>query len=100
MGARETTTNPVTLTSSVRIPSHVVYRTFALETVIVNLESGMYHGLNRTAGRMLEALHRDPVVGDAAAKLAADFQRPLEQIQADLCAFLTDLLERGLVELR
>ena len=31
---------------------------FALETVVVNLERGVYHGLNPTAGRMLEALER------------------------------------------
>lgn len=99
MSGRETAT-PVTLASSVRVPSHVVYRTFALETVIVNLQTGMYHGLNRTAGRMLETLERNPVIGDAAEKLAAGFGRPLERIQADLCTFVSDLVERDLIELR
>jgi len=93
-------TTVVTLESSVRVPAHVVYRSFALETVVVNLERGVYHGLNRTAGRMLDALERHPVVGDAAAKLAAEFARPLETIQADLCRFVSDLADRGLIEVR
>ena len=44
--------NPLRVT----IPEHVVFRTFVEETVVLNLEAGAYHGLNRTAGRMLELL--------------------------------------------
>ena len=35
---------------SLPVADHVVYRAFALETVVVNLERGVYHGLNPTAG--------------------------------------------------
>lgn len=88
------------LDSAVRIPSHVVYRTFALETVVVNLEKGQYHGLNTTAGRMLEVLERAATVRDAAAQLATEYAQATEAMEADLCAFCSDLLERGLIELR
>ena len=54
------------LSASVVLPQHVVYRAFATETVILNLRSGMYHGLNPTGARMLAALERSPIVGDAA----------------------------------
>jgi hypothetical protein len=90
----------LSLDAAVRVPPHVVYRTFALETVVVNLDRGVYHGLNRTAGRMLETLERTPSIREAAAKLAAEFGRPVEEIEADLYAFVSDLLDRGLVELR
>jgi Coenzyme PQQ synthesis protein D (PqqD) len=86
--------------STVRIPSHVVHRTFALETVVVNLQRGLYHGLNPSAGRMLETLERTPNVREAAAKLAQEFDVPLGEIEADLCVFCCDLLERGLLEVR
>lgn len=88
------------LDSAVRIPPHVVYRTFALETVVVNLEKGQYHGLNPTAGRMLELLERSPTVREAAARLATEYGQPTEAMEADLGAFCSDLLERGLIELR
>ena len=87
------------LASSARIPDHVVYRTFVYETVVLNLQTGKYHGLNRTGGRMLELLEREPTVGDAAAKLAAEFAQPSEQIEADLCEFCSDLAARDLIVL-
>ena len=87
------------LASTAQLPKHVVYRTFVYETIVLNLETGKYHGLNPVAGRMLDTLTRVPKLGEAAAKLAAEFNRPLEEIEADLCAFCSDLLERGLIEL-
>ena len=80
------------------LPGHVVYRAFALETVVVNLERGIYHGLNPTAGRMLEKLERAPSARAAAAALAAELGQPREIIEADLTAFCSDLLERGLIQ--
>jgi hypothetical protein len=88
------------LDSAIRVPPHVVYRTFALETVVVNLEKGQYHGLNTTGGRMLEVLERAPSVRAAAARLASEYGQPPEAIEADLCAFCSDLLARGLIELK
>jgi hypothetical protein len=81
-----------------RLPDHVVYRSFALETVVVNLERGVYHGLNPTAGRMLESLERAPTARVAARSLADQLGEPLERIEADVAALATDLLERGLIE--
>jgi hypothetical protein len=85
--------------SVVRLSRHVVYRTFVLETVVVNLERGVYHGLNPTAGRMLESLQSTTNVREAAAALADEFSRPVEEVEADLCALCAELLERGLIEL-
>ena len=66
----------------------------------MNLETGMYHGLNRVGGRMLEILEQAPSIRAAAEKLAAEFDQPVATIETDLRAFCSDLLERGLIELR
>ncbi|HEY8647497.1 MAG TPA: PqqD family protein [Gaiellaceae bacterium] len=87
------------LASSARVPAHVVYRTFVYETVVLNLQTGKYHGLTRTGGRMLELLELEPTVGAAAAKLAAEFGAPIEQIEIDVCDFCSDLAARGLIAL-
>ena len=81
-----------------RLPDHVVYRSFARETVVVNLERGVYHGLNPTAGRMLESLDRATSARAAAKSLAEELGEPLERVEADLAALTSDLLERGLIE--
>ncbi len=86
------------LASSVRLPEHVVHRAFAAETVVLNLQSGKYHGLNPVAGRMLEVLEQATTVQEAARQLAAEYEQPLETIEEDLCSLCADLTERGLID--
>lgn len=86
------------LTARVRMPQHVVCRSFVAETVVLNLETGQYHGLNPTAGRMLQALHAAPSVGAVAPELAGEYGVEREQIERDLLALANGLLERGLIE--
>lgn len=87
------------LGASVRIPEHVVHRGFAAETVVLNLNTGRYHGLNPVAGRMLEVLDQLRAVEQAATQIAAEYEQPLETVQRDLCALCADLRQRGLIEL-
>jgi hypothetical protein len=87
------------LGAKARVPEHVVYRPFPNETVVLNLETGTYHGLNPTGGRMLEALEREEQVRDAVATLADEYGAEQARIEEDICAFCSDLQERGLIEL-
>lgn len=88
------------LECTVRLPQHVVYRVFPAETVVLDLDSGKYHGLNPVGGRMIEALEQTEVVREAVDRLTAEFPGvdPAE-IERDLVEFCTDLAERGLLEL-
>jgi hypothetical protein len=81
------------------VPNHIVHRSFPQETVVLNLTSGTYHGLNHTGGRMLAALEQHGHVATVAIELAAEFEAPLGELQADLCLFCDDLLKRGIIEL-
>jgi hypothetical protein len=85
------------LETRVRLPQHVVHRSFVAETVVLNLRTGMYHGLNPTAGRMLEALGAAPTVADAVPVLAAEYGLEEEQIRRDLLTLTRGLLERELI---
>jgi hypothetical protein len=86
------------LQSTVRIPDHVMIRRFVQETVVLNLETGQYHGLNSSAGRMLEVLQERGSVAAAAARLAEEYSQPLEEMERGLCKFCADLAERQLIE--
>jgi hypothetical protein len=88
------------LGAEVAVPQHVVYRSFPSETVVLNLQTGRYHGLNATAGRMLETLEKAENVQGATAELAEHFQRPMALMQEDVSQLCSLLLERGLVEIR
>lgn len=87
------------LASKIKVPQHVVYRGFPSETVVLNLETGKYHGLNATAGSMLEALEHAASVRDAAAAVASSYGQPQAVIERDMCELCSLLLARGLIEL-
>jgi len=80
-----------------RLPQHVVHRSFVAETVVLNLRTGKYHGLNPTAGKMLEALEQAPTIGDAVPALAQEYGLDPGRIEADLLLLTRGLLERGLI---
>jgi hypothetical protein len=86
------------LAAHIRVPDHVVYRTFVRETVVLNLTTGRYHGINPTGGRILDLLADDATLGSAAQVLAEEYQRPLADVERDVCTFCEELRERGLIE--
>jgi hypothetical protein len=85
--------------AKITVPQHVVYRSFPSETVVLNLNTGRYHGLNATAGRMLDALEQAACVRDAAAAVAGDYEQPQALVEQDICELCQQLLDRGLVEI-
>ena len=85
-------------TAHASIPSHVVYRAFAAETVILNLETGKYHGVNATGGRMLECLDRYDRVSEALTALASGYGKKPAEVEDHLRVFCVRLHERGLID--
>ena len=86
------------LSARLRLPEHVVHRTFVAETVVLNLQTGMYHGLNPMGGYMLDVLNESPDVRSAAERVAAEYDQDPDVVEEDFVAFCQDLLDRGLVE--
>jgi hypothetical protein len=87
------------LDEAILFPDHVIFRSFARETVALNLQTGQFHGLNVTAGRMVELIQRVPRPRDAIGPLASEYGVPADQIGRDMTNLLELLLERELVEL-
>jgi hypothetical protein len=81
-----------------RVPDHVVRRAFVAETVVLNLRTGSYHGLNPVGGRMLELIEK---TGDPRAAVDAvleEWSVDRMRVERDAIALCADLLERGLIE--
>lgn len=85
------------LDATVNVPGHVVLRSFPAEVVVLDLETGRYHGLNPTAGRMLEVLQELHTVRPAVEQIAREFAQPLDRIAADMRTLCEDLAERRLI---
>jgi hypothetical protein len=87
------------LNARATVPDHVVHRSFEAETLLLNLDTGQYHGLNQTGGRMLELLdENEGHIGTAIERLAAENDLAPDDIADDLATFCADLHERGLIE--
>jgi Coenzyme PQQ synthesis protein D (PqqD) len=83
-----------------RVPDHVVSRSFEAETMLLNLDSGQYHGLNPTGGRWLELLDEaDGDAGEAVRRLADECGVSADEITPDIAAFCSALRQRGLIEI-
>jgi hypothetical protein len=86
------------LDATVSFPDHVIFRSFARETVALNLQTGKFHGLNVTAGRMVDLIQRSDRPRDAVAILAVEYGVDEDQVARDLADLLTLLLERELID--
>ena len=85
--------------SRAEVPEHVVHRSFVSETVLLNLQTGQYHGMDSVGGRFFEVLSDTPSLQSAATLLAEEFAQPVERIRDDLVQYCSELKERGLLEL-
>jgi hypothetical protein len=81
-----------------RVPEPVAYRRFGDQLVLLNVETGQYHGLNPTARRMFEAVVERSSTAGVATLLAQEYGRPETEISSDLDTLCQALIERGLLE--
>lgn len=98
MASNRAAPNPNLSTPRFAVPQHVASRAFPTEMVLLNLNTGRYHGLNPTGGRMFEVLDERGDFEDAAATLSHEFDQPLEAVRDDLRELCASLVERGLLE--
>jgi hypothetical protein len=88
----------VILASALRIPEHVVCRDFVSETVVLNLKTAQYHGLNPTGALMLRMVTDAQTVGQTIPEIAAAYRKDPAEVRPDVLRLIHDLMERDLLE--
>ena len=88
----------VSLTSRVTVPQSVLVSNVGEESVLLNLDSERYFGLDAVGTRMWEVLNTSPTVQAAYETLSAEFDVDGERLHRDLCDLVEKLKEHGLVE--
>jgi hypothetical protein len=83
---------------SVRMPLHVVVRSFVTETVLMDVATARYFSLDRASGAMLAALDEHGSVAEAARALVAGGWGPGGEVEGDLSELVRELEELGLLE--
>jgi hypothetical protein len=80
-----------------RLAAGVLRAPLEEQEVLLNLETGIYHLVNRTGRAILTRLEEGSLE-EAAARLSEETGQPLERVLREARAFLTALTERGLLE--
>jgi hypothetical protein len=70
------------------------------ETVILNLKTGVYHGLNEVGARIWNLIEQPSSVSDIKQTLLQEYEVEAQQCDRDLKALLEDLLAAGLIDVK
>lgn len=81
------------------VPKHVLVRHLDGESVLLNLETEKYFGLDATGTRMWELLTSSPSIEAAFARLQEEFEAEPELLRTHLTELLSRLQEHGLLDI-
>jgi len=89
----------VSLGDRVVVPQHVLVRFMDRESVLLNLETERYFGLDETGTRMWQVVTSAPNVEAALLQLQDEYDAQPEILQSNLTELLGRLVENGLLSL-
>lgn len=81
------------------VPAHVLIRRLDGESVLLNLESERYFGLDATGTRMWELVTSQPCIALALEKLQEEYEVEPDVLQSHLTQLMSGLVENGLLQL-
>jgi hypothetical protein len=87
----------MTLPSSVTVSPEVMSRQVATETVLLDLASGTYYGLDGVGTRIWHLLGEGQTPAQVLDTLRQEYEAGEEQLEADIARLLGALRDRGLI---
>lgn len=88
----------VSFEDHVCVPSHVLVRFLDKESVLLNIETERYFGLDETGTRMWQLVTAAPTINTAYEQLRDEYDVQAEQLRMDLSELLGRLVENGLLQ--
>lgn len=88
----------VTFTDRAATPPHVLVRVVERESVLLNLETEKYFGLDETGTRMWQLITASATIDAAYHELLAEFDVEPETLKTNLTELLGRLVENGLIQ--
>ena len=79
-------------------PAHVLIRFLDHESVLLNLETEQYFGLDEIGTRMWQLVTGSPNIDSAYQELLAEFDVEPELLRSNLAELLSRLVESGLLQ--
>ena len=88
----------MSFTERATAPAHVLVRFLDRESVLLNLETEQYFGLDETGTRMWQLVTVSPNIDAAYEELLAEFDVEPELLRSNLTELLGQLVESGLLQ--
>lgn len=93
-------TEDITLANRVRIKEDVVFRDLEGEIVLLNLQTGVYFGLDPIGARIWHMIQEHRSLQEILDGLTEEYDVPEGRCEQDLLRFVGSLREKELVEVR
>ncbi len=84
--------------SVVRPREGVLARELGGEMVVLDVEGGIYYGLNEVATRAWTLWLEGSTFGETLERLQSDYKVEVEVLRSDLTDLVRDLLDHGLID--
>ncbi|MGH9743791.1 MAG: PqqD family protein [Candidatus Acidiferrum sp.] len=84
----------------VELPTHVLVRFLDKESVLLNLETERYFGLDETGTRMWQLVTASPSIDAAYRELQNEFDVESEVLRTHLSELLGRLVDNGLLQIQ
>jgi Coenzyme PQQ synthesis protein D (PqqD) len=88
----------ISFSDRVQVPEGVLISNLQDESVILNLDSERYFGLDNVGTRILTVLSNSDSIQTAYESLLAEYEVDRAVLRADLVALIESLLQQGLVQ--
>lgn len=85
------------MSETIRIPTQVMARQVGDETVILDLASGTYFGLNPVGARMWQLIGDGNTLGNICESLLSEFDVERDELLGDVATLLGELRAQGLI---
>ncbi len=89
--------NPIRIDSRLSIPPQVMSRPVGEETVLLDLASGQYFGLDNVGKLIWESIAEGRNLAETVDRLVAEYDVGEEQARTDVIDFAKKLVDRGLL---
>ena len=90
---------PISFQDRVRIPDQVLLSGLQAESILLNLDSERYFGLDEVGTRMLNLLNTSDSIEVAYNTLLEEYDVDEEKLKKDLSAIIEQLASQGLIEI-
>jgi len=85
------------MTGRVTVPDHVIVRQLGDESVMLDMASGYYFGLDPVGARIWQLLSETSSLAEIVERLAQEYDVTPEQANSDLVRFVEELKANGLL---